>query len=252
MAASDVPDDGDREGGGGGRLMSHDLRRVESILRAWDPIGVDPGVRAPLGEYDAYAPALLALALQGASAPELAERLGELAAGAMGLRRRPSVDLAASVAILATLESRCVSGDLELSPDAVRGLEYDWLACDMLGNVALFTTAGFGVAPTGLLRDPEAHERGIATVLAGPPSTAARCAPTVGLGRVNTWHLMVERGFYAFDGDPQDGSYRRVGVPCEPRRIVDVGVEVAAVALTAHLINVRFDLLDRAGSMDIA
>lgn len=232
--------------------MTQVLRRVEAILRAWDPIGVDPGVRAPLGEYDAYAPALLTLALNGASAPELAERLGELATGRMGIWRRPSVDLAASAAILATLESaRSVPTDVGLSPDAVRGLGYDWLACDMLGNVALFTTAGFGVAPAGLLRESEAHERVIETVLAGPPCTAARCAPTVGPGCVNTWRLLVERGFYAFDGDPQDGSYRRVGVPCEPRRIVDVGVEVAAVALTAHLVTVRFDLHDRVGSVAI-
>jgi len=33
-----------------------DIRIVESILRRWDPIGVEPGELGPADEYDSYAP----------------------------------------------------------------------------------------------------------------------------------------------------------------------------------------------------
>jgi hypothetical protein len=49
------------------------LARVEALLREWDPIGVRPGVVAPAGEYDSYAPAIVSLVEDGASAEDIAE-----------------------------------------------------------------------------------------------------------------------------------------------------------------------------------
>ncbi len=58
---------------------------VARVLRAWDPLGVRPGVDGPLDEYDGYAPGLLRDALAGVSAEALAARLRELREQMLGV-----------------------------------------------------------------------------------------------------------------------------------------------------------------------
>src|SRR5262245_52257163 len=47
------------------------------------------------------------------------------------------------------------------SADEILGLEFDWLASDADGHVALFSTAGGGFAPDEFLSDTDAHDRAI-------------------------------------------------------------------------------------------
>lgn len=49
----------------------------------------------------------------------------------------------------------------------ILGLEFDWLASDADGHVALFSTAGGGYTPEAFLQDTDAHDR------AAPASTTA-------------------------------------------------------------------------------
>ena len=42
-----------------------DIRIAESILRRWDPIGVEPGKFAPADEYDSYAPHIVSMVNSG-------------------------------------------------------------------------------------------------------------------------------------------------------------------------------------------
>ena len=49
--------------------------------------------------------------------------------------------------------------------EELMGLEYDWLACDADGCVALFTTAGRGYAPVELRRDTDLYLRTIELIL---------------------------------------------------------------------------------------
>lgn len=44
------------------------------------------------------------------------------------------------------------------SRDEIHGLEFDWLARDADGNVALLSTAGGGYAPEEFLRDTDLHD----------------------------------------------------------------------------------------------
>lgn len=81
------------------------LVQVETLLRAWDPIGVRPGVDAPANEYDSYAPAIVALVGSGASAEDLAEHLGRVSTARMGLGARPARDLAVASAIVAAVKA---------------------------------------------------------------------------------------------------------------------------------------------------
>ena len=88
------------------------------------------------------------------------------------------------------------------SAGEIQGFEYDWLASDEGGCVALFSTAGAGYAPREFLLDTDAHDAAIDAVLALPPSTQASFAPDLGPDATNTWKLMAERGIYAYDCDP--------------------------------------------------
>ena len=76
------------------------LEAVRRVLRAWDPIGVRPGVRAPLDEYDSYAPGVLALMEAGADKPRLTDHLGQLCREAMGLPADADRDDATARALL--------------------------------------------------------------------------------------------------------------------------------------------------------
>ncbi|MFO0553354.1 MAG: hypothetical protein U0271_33530 [Polyangiaceae bacterium] len=102
------------------------------------------------------------------------------------------------------------------SASDVHGFEYDWLARDVRGHVALFTTAGGGYAPDGFLTDTEAHAHAIELLLELPVFTDARFFPAVPSKRVNTWKLVAERGLYAYDSDPNGGPYKMVAAPVQP------------------------------------
>ncbi len=112
----------------------------------------------------------------------------------------------------------------------IQGLEYDWLGCDSVGCVALFSTAGAGYAPAEFLRDTDAHDAAIQALLALPVRTEARFFPEVAAGLVNTWQLAAERGLFAYDSTPTGGPYRLVAAPLVPARTSELPLAVADVA----------------------
>lgn len=110
------------------------------------------------------------------------------------------------------------------------GLEFDWLGCDEVGHVALFSTAGAGHAPAVFLRNTAAHDAAIDMVLGLPASTTAKFYPTLPPGTINTWRLVAERGLYAFDCDPNGGPYRLVAEPITPVKLDKLPVSVTDLA----------------------
>ena len=68
------------------------VAEVQSILRRWDPIGIQPGELGPADEYDNYAPHIVSLVSQGCSVPMLARHLGDLRTGAIGVGPNPERD----------------------------------------------------------------------------------------------------------------------------------------------------------------
>lgn len=131
------------------------------------------------------------------------------------------------------------------SRDEILGLEYDWLASDRVGHVAIFTTAGGSYAPDEFLRDTDEHDRAIEVALGIPPSTAALFAPKLKPGLKNTWADLAERGFFGFDGDPNGGPYGKVAAPRRPVRIDELPPETAAVVRRLVFPNLNFATLDR-------
>ena len=51
----------------------------------------------------------------------------------------------------------------------ILGLEYDWLAVDQEGHVAVFSTAGGGRAPQAVLENTDVHDAGLDALMALEP-----------------------------------------------------------------------------------
>jgi len=126
--------------------------------------------------------------------------------------------------------------------DEIRGLEYDWLASDADGNVGFFSTAGGGYVPEGFLHEGPAFDAAIQAILAAPASTLARFAPMLSSGYTNTWHLMAERGVFAFDSDFHGGPYRLVASPEVPVQARDLSGAAVPVLMRVVLRGLRFQL----------
>jgi hypothetical protein len=61
------------------------IRLVESVLRRWDPVGVQPGRFAPADEYDSFAPQIVSMVESGCSADALVAHLEHLSVETMGV-----------------------------------------------------------------------------------------------------------------------------------------------------------------------
>lgn len=129
----------------------------------------------------------------------------------------------------------------EKSAEEIQGFEYDWIASDAKGFVALFSTAGGGYAPPAFLRDTEGHDAAIDVILALPATTQPRFAPTLPMHLQNTWQQVAERGLFAFDADPHGGAYRQVAAPVSPIHVDDLPPFARDVARALCLPHVEFD-----------
>lgn len=124
--------------------------------------------------------------------------------------------------------------------EEIRGVEYDWIACDLEGHVALLSTAGGGYAPEGYLRNTDLHDAAIDAILALPTSTSALFAPVLKPGLTNIWRLVAERGLFAYDADVHGGPYRLVAAPAEPATTARMPAGVRSVLREAEFRNLRF------------
>ncbi len=133
----------------------------------------------------------------------------------------------------------------------VQGLEYDWLATDGDGTVALFTTAGGGYVPDLFLEDTDGYDTAIAALMSSPAICAVRFAPELPPHLENTWRRAAERGLFAFDSDPNGGAYCLVAAPLTsvmlsalPRGVVDVAQRISfpGLSFAAERILRREDL----------
>ena len=104
----------------------------------------------------------------------------------------------------------------EKTAEEIQGYEYDWIACDEYGRVAMFSTAGGGYAPRAFLADTDKYDEALEALMERDVFTSARQAPTVAEGLANTWKELAERGVFSYDSDPLGGPYRLVGVPEAP------------------------------------
>lgn len=133
----------------------------------------------------------------------------------------------------------------------IEGYEYDWLAHDRVGFVAMFSTAGGGVAPDVFLNDTGAHDRAIDAILELPPTTEAELATELRSGLPNRWKAMALRGFFSFDADPNGGPYRLESAPAVPLLLSQLPQSVASVVMTIRFTMLQFDVAKKISSADV-
>jgi len=119
--------------------------------------------------------------------------------------------------------------------DEVSGLEYDFLACDVVGFVGFFSTAGAGYPPRGLLEHADLHQRAVEAIMELAAITDGRCSARVAKGLRNDWDLMTRRGVFAYDSHPNGGPYVRCGIPGLARQVFEFPPLVREAALSVRL-----------------
>ncbi|NNC18729.1 hypothetical protein HJC22_23740 [Corallococcus exiguus] len=132
-----------------------------------------------------------------------------------------------------------------ISAKEIDGYEFDWLASDVEGHVALLSTAGGGYVPCEVLQDTDALDAAINAILVSPVSSEVRFAPSVAEGCENTWRMMAERGVLAFDADPYGGPYKRVAMPERPIRVGELAEAARPLVRRMALEGLRFSELEK-------
>lgn len=120
------------------------------------------------------------------------------------------------------------------------GTEWDWLACDSSGRVALLSTGGGGPVPKSILSMADQVKSAV---------DAARELPQVGeasqlrreSGDWSDWVTAATQGLYAYDWGPWtgDGPYTLVTEPSKPVAVEELPPPVADAA-RLHRFPLRF------------
>ena len=133
----------------------------------------------------------------------------------------------------------------------ILGLEYDWLAVDQEGHVALFSTAGGGRAPQAVLEDTDVHDAGLDALMALEPHSSLRFGRELKVGLKNTWNEAARRGVFAFDSDPHGAPYQLVAAPKHPILLHEAPGPTAIAAGAVKLPHLRFTEMEQAETTDV-
>ena len=119
-----------------------------------------------------------------------------------------------------------------LDRDDVMGREWDFLAIDRDGSVALITSAGYGPIPGAVL----SHGKSVEAVVAGLRTQL----PVIGesldrreqdpSGDYSDWFEASKRGLYTYDWHVHGGPYEQVSVPSVKLRADDLTPEIGYAA----------------------
>jgi hypothetical protein len=114
------------------------------------------------------------------------------------------------------------------------GIEFDWLGVDHHGQVAVFTTAGYGAVPVNVTQrladvDEAVDQVGQLPVIGSGSNLVRRSAD----GDYSSWHAYSAKGFYAYDWQVWHGPYQRLSSPTVPVSINQLPEELQAVCRLA-------------------
>jgi len=125
-----------------------------------------------------------------------------------------------------------------MAPVERMGLDFDWLASDAEGFVALFSSGGGEIPPDAVLRDMDAQVRALEALLAAPASTRAVFAPTAPAD--NRWRGVAERGLFVYRCGPEGGPYRLAAAPETPVRALELPAGPALLVQVLRFGQLRF------------
>ena len=99
------------------------------------------------------------------------------------------------------------------------GREWDFLAVDKTGQVAVLSSAGYGPIPSAVLASRETVERAVDAVMRLPVTTSAVPTDPERGGNYSDWYDISSRGFYTFDWHVWHGPYELIATPAEPLHV---------------------------------
>jgi len=81
------------------------------------------------------------------------------------------------------------------------GFEFDWFAQDVEGNIALFSTGGFGPVPSTVQAHFQGHDSAVSSI------------DVPHWGSLTIWKDYARQGLFVFDWVPNVGPYRLMEQP---------------------------------------
>jgi hypothetical protein len=126
----------------------------------------------------------------------------------------------------------------EVDAAARGGLDFDWLASDAEGYVALFASAGGEIPPDAVLRDLDGHVRALGELLAAPVCSRALFAPSG--PEEGRWRAAAERGLFVYRCSPDGGPYRLAAAPESPIRALNLAVGPGLLVQALRFSHLRF------------
>ncbi|MCP2263089.1 hypothetical protein ACFQHV_22150 [Promicromonospora thailandica] len=124
-----------------------------------------------------------------------------------------------------------------LDRDDVVGREWDFLATDRDGSVALISSAGYGPIPEAVL----SHGVAVETVVEGLRTQlpvigeSLDCRQQDRSGDYSDWFGASRRGLYTYDWHVYDGFYKQVSAPSAVLRAEGLTPEISRVAALLRL-----------------
>lgn len=120
------------------------------------------------------------------------------------------------------------------------GTDFEWFACDADGCIAVFTTAGNGPIPTGVLRESSLADALQKSVRNLPNRGGATML--VRLPRPDSFLRFATQGLFAYDWSVGwlSGRYEMQARPQQPLRLADVPEEFQPLLRELTLSKVRF------------
>ncbi|MFB9684938.1 hypothetical protein [Amycolatopsis plumensis] len=106
------------------------------------------------------------------------------------------------------------------------GIEFDWLAVDSSGALAVLTSAGYGPVPKAVSEHAEAVDAALERINTWPQVGDSISQPSE-TGDYTDWRDLAARGFYAYDWKDSSGPYVRLAVPTTPLTVdnlTDTGI----------------------------
>jgi len=119
-------------------------------------------------------------------------------------------------------------------------MEFDWIACDLIGHIGFFSTAGRGYVPAVVLSIQHALAEAFDSVTRLPAiATALPVADTN--GDVSDWIAVAKRGLFAFDWRREINCYELIARPSTPLSLKEIQNEDVRSTASLVLFDLRFD-----------
>ena len=129
----------------------------------------------------------------------------------------------------------------------VTGVEFDWVACDRDGHVALLASAGSGVVSPSVAVDGDDAEDLIGRLAALPETGRAHSKAGLAHDADGQWESLGKRGIFVYDFALGARSYQQIVTPASPTRLDGLPVALRTEVGKVRLAGAEFAVMEVLG-----